>query len=143
MIMKFTLLDEDHPDFPFGEKRVNITPWLKMGYKKIDDYEIYNPNVAPLKKDYYLAIAVSQCVDDLPTIYPELEDFFNKKGWLDNFLTKDIKVQYLYSMFNENTKAPTDDYFHVFFDDYHVRIHRKLYPDGTSHLYAYDLIKVK
>lgn len=34
MIMKFTLLDEDHPDFPFGGKRINITPWFKWAIKK-------------------------------------------------------------------------------------------------------------
>lgn len=88
MIMKFTLLDEDHPDFPFGEKRVNITPWLKMGYKKIDDYEIYNPNVAPLKKDDALARVISQYADNYKIIYPELCKFFQHKDAYDFFLKK-------------------------------------------------------
>lgn len=115
-----------------------------MGYKKINDYEIYNPNVAPLKKDDALARVISQYADNYKIIYPELYKFFQHKDAYD-FFKKDIKINYLSSVFNENTKAPTDDYFRIFFDDYQVDVHRKLAKNSELpyYLYAYDLKKVK
>ena len=43
MIMRYTDLDENAPDFPFGQKKVDARYWiLEKKFSKIDDNKIYN-----------------------------------------------------------------------------------------------------
>ena len=113
MIVKFTQLDESDSSFPFGERKIDASPWIKKGYKKINDYLIYNPNPIPLEKNFELVIAISDCVERFSNSYPKLHAFFEKKGSFDEFLEKEINIQYIDSTFNEYSNLPTDDTFLV------------------------------
>lgn len=141
MIVKFTQLDESDSSFPFGERSIDASPWIKQGYRKIDNYQIYNPNPKPLKKDIDLMVAISICTDDYQREYSELYHNLNKKGGLDEYLKKDIKIEYIGSYFNEYSNLPTNDNFFVSFDDYQVKIERKL-EEGSTYLFAYDLTRI-
>lgn len=141
MIVKFTQLDESEPNFPFGQRKINASQWIKKGYVKINDYQIYNPNPTPLEKDFQLASAISDGVERFNNNYPKLYAFFETKGSFDEFLKKDIKIKYINSTFNEDTNLPTDDTFLVTFDNYQIKVSRELKNDSFS-LFAYDLKKI-
>lgn len=138
MIVKFTQVNESETNFPFGERKIDVSHWLNKGYIKINDYQIYNPNIIPLKHDLELAIAISISVDDHKISQPQLYHFFDQKNALDEFLKKNIEVKYMYSTFNEYSNLPTDDTFLVSFDNYEIKISRKL-KDKSFVLFAYDL----
>ena len=138
MTVKFTQLDESDQNFPFGERKIDVRPWLDKGYMKINDYQIYNPNPIPLKQDLELAIAISIAVDDRKISEPELYHYFAQKNVLDDFLKKNIEIKYIGSTFNELSNLPTDDIFLVTFDNYQITISRKL-EHGSFSLFAYDL----
>lgn len=141
MIVKFTQLDESDPSFPFGERKIDARSWIKNGYKKIDDYQIYNPNPIPLEKNFKLAGTISREADMFKNNYPELYAYFQQKGSFDNFLKKNITAEYIGSHFNEYSNQPTNDNFLITFDDYQINITRKL-ENGSIYLSAYDLKKI-
>lgn len=141
MIVKFTQLDESDPSFPFGERKIDASSWIKNGYKKVDDYQIYNPSPAPLEKNYKLVGAISREVQMFKHNYPELYNYFEQKGSFDSFLKKDINIEYVGSYFNEYSNQPTNDNFLITFDDYQINIARKL-ENGSISMSAYDLKKI-
>lgn len=141
MIVKFTQLDENEANFPFGERKIDARPWLNKGYIKINDYQLYNPAPIPLEQDLDLAIAISICVDDYENSFPQLYHYFNSKGALDSFLKKNINIKYIDSTFDEYSNLPTNDTFLITFDNYQITVSRELKNKSFS-LFAYDLKKI-
>lgn len=128
MIVTFNQTDMNAYDYPVGERKIDASPWIKQGYRKITDTRIYNPNVKPLVKNSYLFETVQSEVKGYKDIYTKLYRKFNQKDALDIFLNnKEVKSQYLYSRFNQDTNQPTDDYFLLTFDGYQIKIKREFY----------------
>jgi len=128
MIVTFNQTDMNAYDYPVGKRKIDASPWIKQGYRKITDTRIYNPNPKPLEKDFLLFDAIQSEVKDYKDIYTKLYRKFNQKDALDIFLDNaEIKNQYLYTRFNKDTNQPTDDYFLLIFDGYQIKIKREFY----------------
>lgn len=128
MIVTFNQTDMNAYDYPVGERKIDASPWIKQGYRKLNIYNIFNPNAKPLEKDFLLFDAIKSKLEYSKKRFPLLYRKFNQKDALDIFLNnKEIKSQYLYSCFNKDTNQPTDDYFLVTFDGYQIEIQREFY----------------
>lgn len=141
MIVKFTQSDESDRNFPFGERYIDASPWIKQGYTKINDYRISNPNPVPLEKNFKLVVAINNHVERFKKNNSELYTFFEKKNSYDEFLKKDIKIEYVYSTFNQYSNLPTNDNFVVTFDDYKIKIKRE-FENDSIYLFAFDLERI-
>jgi len=144
MIVTFTQTDVNAYDFPVGERKIDASPWIKQGYRKLTSYQIYNPNAKPLVADSYLFDSIKYQIKNYKDIYPKLYRKFNQEGALEIFLNnKELKSQYLYSYFNNDTNQPTDDYFLVTLDGYQIEVQREFYIYEGHHGYLFWSSEVK
>ncbi|WP_312968071.1 hypothetical protein [Acinetobacter gerneri] len=99
MIMRFTDLDENAPDFPFGQKKIDAQYWIsEKNFSKIDNYKIYNPKITPLILDdnFDLEITIEQCLDKNKINYPILYNRYMVNKVFKN-TNKEVKTIYLFS----------------------------------------------
>lgn len=146
MIVTFTQTDVNAYDFPVGERKIDASPWIKKGYRKLTSYQIYNPNAKPLEKDFLLFDAIQSQLNYSKKRFPLLYRKFNQKDAFKNFSDNtEVKSQYLYSYFNKDTNQPTEDNFLVTFDGYQIKIKRAPFiyegSEGYS-LFGFELEKV-
>lgn len=146
MIVTFNQTDMNAYDYPVGERKIDASPWIKQGYRKLTSYQIYNPNAKPLEKDFLLFDAIQSEVKDYKDIYTKLYRKFNQKDAFKSFSDNtEVKSQYLYSYFNKDTNQPTEDNFLVTFDGYQIKIKRAPFiyegSEGYS-LFGFELEKV-
>jgi hypothetical protein len=128
MLVTFDQMDANAYDYPVGKRKIDASPWIKQGYRKLTSYQIYNPNVKPLIADSYLFDFIKHQIKNYKDIYPKLYRKFNQEDALEIFLNnKEVKSQYLYSCFNNDTNQPTDDYFLLTFDGYQIEVQREFY----------------
>jgi len=143
MIVTFNQTDVNAYDFPVGKRKIDASPWIKQGYKKLTDTRISNPKVNPLIKNDSLFEAIKSELEYSKYRLPKLYQKLNQQGALADFLKQEVGTQYLYSRFNESTNAPTDDYFLVTFDGYQIRIQRDSLTNSDAYmLFGYELREI-
>ncbi|MDV2440478.1 hypothetical protein QR665_13485 [Acinetobacter gerneri] len=126
MIMHYTDLNENAPDFPFGQKKIDARYWiLEKNFSKIDDYKIYNSHINHLEKNSKLESAIIKCIEDDKVVYPIIYKKFKEKKILSNFENELVTI-YLFSVFDENTNMPNQDFFLIYFDRYEASISRRI-----------------
>jgi hypothetical protein len=143
MIVTFNQTDVNAYDFPVGKRKIDASPWIKQGYKKLTDTRISNPKVNPLIKNDSLFEAIKSELEYSKHRLPKLYQKLNQQGALADFLKQEVGTQYLYSRFNESTNAPTDDYFLVTFYGYQIRIQRDSLTNSDAYmLFGYELREI-
>ncbi|MFW2074011.1 hypothetical protein ACG9Y7_11355 [Acinetobacter gerneri] len=141
MIMRYTDLDENAPDFPFGQKKVDARYWiLEKNFSKIDNFRIYNPKIIKLDIDENLKTCITDLIKKKSSVYPALFEKIKKNKIFINF-ESEISTIYLFSIFDEKTNMPNKDYFLVNFDNYEITVSRQNL-NSKKEIYCSDLDKI-